>query len=478
MRARSAAPLAAALLLILAAGSARAADYASTDTALRAELVDAYTELGAWCVKKHLFLARDELATVILALQPDHKKARGWLKYRKGKDGTWSRREPHKPPSNRKPKNLPAFHTQRDAILAGLRPRVVAAIRDAAPALSQQARMDAVDSWRPILGDDEALQALAGRVQHEGRWRATDTVRSLKRRAAIQAAAKAALAARPKIATRTLPEAAGTVPLAWKPGRGTKRVAAFGTVSVDMLDSCIRLAHATEQLMATQFGGTFETRDYFAFYIMRGREDFRAVVDKHPTVQGDRKLLRDLSGAYIGHGQFVDLMETQGGTLDSCISVTTQHLLSLRYAEGRSGWMPGWVADGFSLYNMTWLTGTHLSFTVDFGRYGQDPLFKSLFSSKTNWFAEARKLMLSDDPATLRLTLGLKIGRMGPRDFLAAYAFVAWLHEARTQTEVNALLGALAGGLDVDKAFAASLHMTVEDAEARLRYWLREAGGG
>lgn len=466
------------LLLCLLCGSAWAEGepYDAAEAALHGELVEAYAELGAWCVKKHLFLARDELATVILVIEPDHEKARGWLKYRRARDGTWSRKEPHKAPKNRKPKNLPEFTAKRDAILEGLKPRVVAAIRDASPKLSHQQRLDAVAHWRAILGEYDALLEQAGLVQHEGRWRSTDTVRSLKRRKAIQAAAQNALAALPAIQDRTLPEAAKAIQIPWKGGRGTKRIAAFGTVSSSLLDSSVRMVLATEDLMEAQLGGTFEVRDYFAWYLLGSKDHYRAIIDAHPGVSGDRTLLRDLTGAYVGHGQYVKFMETQGGAMDALISVTTKHLLALRYAEGRSNWMPGWVADGFALYNMTWLTGHHLSFTVDFGRYGQDPLFKSLFKSSTDWFAEARKLMLSKDPATLRLALGLKIGRLKPRDFLAAYAFVAWLHEARSPEEVDTLLRSLAGGHDVDKAFQASLKMTVEDAEARLIQWLREVG--
>ena len=463
--------------LLLAPATSSAASYDEADSALRQHLVDAYEELGQWCVKKQLFLARDELAEVIIQLRPDHKRARGWLKYRKGRDGTWSRKEPHKAPKNRKLDGLPEFEQRRDAILADLRPKVVVAIRDAKPALSSAARLEAVQDWRSILGDDPDLMALGGLMRHDGRWRATDTVRSIKRRAAIEAAAKKALANRPKTETRTLPEAAKAIELPWQVGRGTKRVAAFGTVSPDLLDSCVGMVHATEALMAEQFGDTFEVRDYFAFYLLGSRDHFRMIVDKHPGVSGNRKLLRDLTGAYVGHGQYAKFMETQGGALDTLISVTTKHLLALRYAEGRSVWMPGWVADGFALYNMTHLTGHHLSFTVDFGRYGQDPLFKSLFKSSTNWLAKARELMLSDDPAILRLALGLKIGHLKPHDFLASYAFVTWLHEARSPQEVDALLRALAEGKDVDKAFAGSLKMSVEDAETHLKRWLKETGG-
>jgi hypothetical protein len=151
-----------------------------------------------------------------------------------------------------------------------------------------------------------------------------------------------------------------------------------------------------------------------------------------------------------------------------------QVLLARRFGKGDSRWMPGWVADGFGLYAMTYLTGTHLSFTVDLGRYGQDPLFKSLFRQKTDWLGEARTMMLGRDPQPLRLALGKKIGHLGPRDFLAGYAFVAGLLEARSQQETNALLAALAAGLDVDAAFAKSLKMRVEDAEAHLKRWLAQ----
>ena len=468
--------LLAAPLVALLPHTAEAGPYDAADAALRKELVEAYAELGAWCVKKQLFLARDELAEVIVSLDPEHEKARGWLKYRRARDGTWSRKEPHKPPKNRKPDHLPEFETQRKAILDALAPRVVAAIRDAEPALDHQGRLDAVAAWRRILGERDALLEQAGLVKHEGRWRSTDTVRSLKRRTAIQTAAQNALAAQPAIQDRTLPEAAKAIALPWKGGRGTKRIAAYGTVSPDLLDGCVRMVLATEALMEAQFGGTFQVRDYFAFYLLGKKEHLRTIIDTHPGVQGDRKVLRELPGVYVGHGQYAKFMETQGGALDTLISVTTKHLLALRYAEGRSTWMPGWVADGFALYNMTWLTGHHFSFTVDFGRYGQDPLFKSLFKSTTDWFAEARKLMLSKDPATLRLALGLKIGHLKPHDFLAAYAFVAWLHEARSQEEVDALLRSLAGGHDMDTAFRDALKMSVEDAEARLKQWLREVG--
>ena len=73
--------------LLLAPATSSATPYDEADSALRQHLVDAYEELGQWCVKKQLFLARDELAEVIIQLRPDHKRARGWLKYRKARDG-------------------------------------------------------------------------------------------------------------------------------------------------------------------------------------------------------------------------------------------------------------------------------------------------------------------------------------------------------------------------------------------------------
>ncbi len=471
------APLAVAFVLVLGAArpASAAESYASANAALQTELAAELEALGAWCVKRQLFLARNACAETILTFDPDHAKARMWLRYKRAKDGSWTRKSPFKPPVNRKPQSLPEYATRRAAILNAIRPKVLAAIRNASPALDFQARAEAVATWRPLLGDDPDLLSLAGLELHEGVWRSADTVRSLRRQQGMREAAKAALAARPKIVKRATPAAARALELPWAEGRGTQRVSAFGTASPAQLEAVIRLVHATEAQMGAQFGGTFKTRDYFTLYILRGRSHYTTMIDQHPDVRGDRKLLRGLSGAYVGHGKFIDLMKTQQGTLDSCISVATAHLLAERFAEGRSEWMTGWIADGFALYNMTWLTGTHLSFTVDFGRYGQDPLFKSLFSSATDWMAEARKLMLSRDPATLRLVLGRKTGHLGPRDFLAGYAFVAWLHEARAPAEVNALLRLIAEGKDIDKAFAGSLKMTVEDAEARLKRWLRES---
>ncbi|MDA1194475.1 MAG: hypothetical protein O2894_04760 [Planctomycetota bacterium] len=453
-----------------------AEEYAATDTALRTEYVAALEDLGQWCIKEELFAARDELAETILTIDPDHDRARAWLRYKRAKDGSWERRGTYKPPTDRQPKSRPEFESRRAALIAALGPRVVAAIRDATPALSFAQRTAAVAAWRALLGDVPDLLALAGMERHEGRWLGTETVRTLKRRAALRRVAAEALAERPTLTTPALPADLKDMELPWRESRGTKRVNVHGTASSDTLAAVARLVHATEALMAEQLGSRTDAMDGFTFCIMQGREHFQHVVEKHPDVRGDRSLLRDLSGAYLGYGKFLDLMDTQQGTLDSCVSVTTQHLLGRRVGEGRSEWMPGWVADGFALYNMTWLTGTHLSYTVDFGRYGQDPLFKSLFRSGTDWMAEARALMLSPDPATLRLSLGLKIGRLGPRDFLASYAFVAWLIEAREPREVDALLRALVAGQDQDTAFATALGMTVEEAEARLIRWLRETG--
>ena len=450
------------------------ATYDEACAVLTQEFLTELESLGAWCNQSHLFAARNEVARWMLELDPDAKRAREWLKFRRAKDGAWEQRQPYKEPSDSKPEHRPAFETRRAGLLAAIRPRAIAMIRDARPALDERQRLEAVAHWRTFLGDDPELLKLAGMVEFEGGWRDAGTVRSIRRIVAIQEAAKAARAHTPPIEPTDLGETERAISLPWVTGRRTAKVTVHGTASASFHDSVARIVHATESFAGTMLGGTFTLPPGFTLYIMKGEGAFERMVDEHPSVHGDRKTLRTVSGCWLAYNTFVDRMESPAGSLDSAIGVTMQVLLAQRFSAGDGRWMPGWVADGFSLYAMTHLTGTHLSFTVDLGRYGQDPLFKSLFSSATDWMAEARNLMLASDPKTLRLALGLKIGRLSPRDFLASYAFVAWLVEVRRAEETDALLRALAGGQSVDEAFQAGLGMSVEDAEDALKRWLQD----
>jgi hypothetical protein len=133
----------------------------------------------------------------------------------------------------------------------------------------------------------------------------------------------------------------------------------------------------------------------------------------------------------------------------------------------------GWVFEGVGLYVSQQLVGTRLTWFIGTAAGENSALRARLVSPKTDWFAEADKLLKGSNPPKLSVLLEKELSAIKLDEMVVAQAFAAYLAEGLPEQFPKVLERIVAGESSV-AAIEALTGRPLAETEKRLVRWIGE----
>jgi hypothetical protein len=473
----------AALLAVLALGSpAPAAACASVpahdrmagvpeDEAakLKADLITKLLGLATWCNDKELFLQRDNVWRSVLALDSENAAARQGLRYARDGQGKWKDPAPREV-KDRNAAALPEFGTKRSEVVSAWRDQLFALLdKEQADAARRAAALEEVLQVDP---EDAMVHGLRGEARSGAKWVLTETATGEARRAELRTLLQKGREGVPE-AAKVPPGPADLALLpAWKASVSSDGMHLLAqTGDAEAKDLCV-LTHAACALADGLFGKPMPPSEGFTVYLLvdPAERDTLAAAVKDAT-DAERKNWKAGAGFGIPHSASVVIWDKDPKRRLDCFA---RHLTANLLFKGFHIESPqGWAFEGLGLYFAAQLVGTRLTWFIGTAAGETSGLRSRLFAPKTDWFAEADKLLKSPNPPKLAELLGKDLAAIKLDEMLLAHAFAAFLVEGNPKElpEILTRIGAGEGSVAVVEAV---LKRPLAETEKRLARWIEE----
>jgi hypothetical protein len=465
------------LLLLVGGARGQGVAYASR------QLVEEAEELAEWCTKKKLLRSRNEVFELILLFEPDHEKARHWLRYERQGDA-WVRPKPYKAPRDFDNDAIGEFRTRRAALASRFVERLWPAVEQGGPA----ARHETLAAILLVDPGNERAREANGEVLRNGRWVLRETATALQRRPELQRLAGRALAAVPAPAADELTDTERSLGLRWT---GALRGHWWRFVSTSPAEE-VRPALRAADAAAEFFAGALpdEARPVTPegmracgaeLYFLQGDEEGARFLRTHPAITpADRGFAERLSGTWVpGSYARVQWFSTPEGRRDGASRAGIDTVMGFRYGNHKQGW----IVEGFGLYLNAYLVGTRLTTYVSRTDYATDrdrlkklDLWRRMKQRGSDWLLFAHHLREeSGKPVDLRFLAAKGLNEMNVEDLVHAHSLAAYLVDL-VEGRPDGVSRFLALSIDrnLDDALAEAYGVAVGEVDARLARWLRE----
>ena len=468
-----------ALLAVGAPRPARAGDVEEARRAARAAVVDRLADLAEWAASGQLWLQRTRVARAILRFDPSHPKALAWLKYEKAPNGTW-----RPPAAFAEPKDaanagaLPEFMKRRADVAAEFRNRLFEALDREGPSLAPAVRERAIEDVLAVGPDDPVAREANGELERASAWILKETSVAPGRRAALVAAAKAALAAVPEPASVPLLAEETALEGGWDTAFATAHFRAVGMKPGKELSRAARTAQAAISFFATAFGVEADELHGFTLLHFPSLAAGTAFISRSKAFpDGPRALALHCNSYWVPGARQVLIYSDDPRVREEW---PARHPIGeFLYAQFGVTLKTGWAQEGFGVYLSYLLTGQHRTFLVRISDYATQPdplataLWKRLMAPETDWMAEAKAQLARMPRGDLRLLLGKDVNLMRGPDLVISYALAAFFLEGRP-SDTPGLLTDVGSAIPIDDAVSRRLHRSVDGLEARFRRFLDE----
>jgi predicted secreted protein len=472
------APLLALLLAAPAPAGARAPSHAPDKAAqppqdeaakLRTELIGKLLTLATWCNDKELFLQRDNVWRSVLALESENAAARQGLRYARDAAGKWKDPAPREV-KDRNAAALPEFSKKRSEVVGAWRDQLFALLdKEQADAARRAAALDEVLFVDP---DDAFVHGLRGEARSGTNWVLQETVAGEARRAEIRASVQKARAAVPEAAK--VPASAEDLALlpAWKTSLSADGMRALVQTGEAEAKEMLGTAHAGCALAEVLFGKPMPPNDGFTVYVLvdPGERD-RLLAGIPGANDAQKKGWKDSAGFGIPASSSVVLWDKDAKRRLDCFA---RHVVASVLFKGfRIEAKDGWIFEGFGLYLAQQLSGTRMTWFIGTAAGEPSGLRTRLFSPKTDWFAEADRILKGSNPPKLAELLGKDLSAIKLEEMVVAQAFAAYLAEGlpKQLPEILARVGQGESSVAVLEAVTAR---PLPETEKRLVRWLGE----
>lgn len=433
-------------------------------------------DLVAWCTKASLLRSRNKVYELILEFEPDHEKARYWLRYERRGD-RWERPGPYREPLDRNAEAASEFAKRRAAIVARWEERLLPIIEQEGP--ERHAAIALLLTGDPA---NKRARSANGEVEWRGRWVLEETPRAFQRRAEFQRIAGTALRAVPAPERDAPTESERELGLRWTCAYQGLWWRTVSTVpDREEVLHALRAADAAAELVSRAIPDemrplTHEGMSVFQYgaYYLASRDEGMRFLARHPAfTDADRRFAKALSGCWVPKtNQRALWRDVPAGRRDGMCRSAVSASLTRRYGYFEKGW----IEEGFGLYLTHLLVGTRLTYFVAQTEYAladdggrKVDLLHRMQEHDSNWLALARTLGRPD----LRFLASKGLNEMTSQDVLWSHALAAYLLEGRAEG-LSEFLGHCVR-LSLDEALKLAYGMTVADLDARLIRWLGEA---
>ncbi len=442
---------------------------ATDAAAARAELVRQLLALASWANQNELFLQRDQVWRSVLVLEPDNGEARKGLRYSRDGQGRW-KDPPEREVKDRKPALIPELVSRRGQIVSVWRTHVLAALEaEKAPRESREAAMAEILRIDP---EDAVVHGLRGEVRAESGWLLAESVGGAARHAQLAALAHEALQA----SVQTEPAGAAREDLAylpaWKVALGCEGLRVLSQTSEDEARSLLQVQHAARALLGSVCGKPLAPSPGFSAYVLVESGERESLLAALPEASAEeKKSWIGAPGFGIPHRAAVVVWHADPKCRLDCF--TRHFVASCLFAGYGLEARTGWVMEGLGLYLTHALTGTRETWFHPDQAGDESALRKRLRSSKTDWRAEARKLVADGHAPKLAELVEKPLGTMNLADMLLATLFAQYLAEGQAQA-LPELLDRIGRGGGSAATLAVVLGRPLPEIEARFLRWLVE----
>ncbi len=446
--------------------------------AAQGDLVDKLDGLAGWCSQKKLLLEKARIYEIVLRFDPDHKKARKVLGFKRRK-GVWIQSSTYREPRNYNSSALELLPAKRTETVRFYIDEVLA-IMERTEALPNLLRREKLNLLLELGPEDERVRKALGQSKVGDRWVLSETSNALATRAEVQTLARECLAG------ADLGQVDDPIPveqsllLPWKHILQTNYVRVAGTTTEEEVTNVMRVTEAAGDL----FRKLFDSRTYhlpgFHIYVMEPGHQKDKFMALHPLIlDKDRAFIESLEAAGIPNtAQVAVWANTPRERLDRVTRQSIGYFLSEEFGIGLEH---GWAWEGFGMYLTYQLTGTRLTFYMEPGRYeaqgqegeNQRELMKRLYYPNSDWLLEARNYFTSNRRPSLGFSLGRKVNDLTSEDLLISYVLARYLLEG-WPIETPQMLRRIGSGGRPQAVVPEVFGMPFRELERRFWLWLEE----
>lgn len=460
--------------LLLVASMAAPATHADTtvERAIeRAEtrLVDKLESITEWARGKRITGFIHRLCRRILTLDPDNRRARGLLQYRRSsRGGPWVQSADYVEPPDWNTARLPKAEERVTAALATFRDTVFDVL-DEAENVTPEQREAVLDRLVDLLPEDATLRRSRGDVEHEGRWVLPETVVGERVRAE-----RAALVERVSRTVKpTIRPDEEALKLDWPMGFRTNRRRVYGNVDPLCGIEALLNMEIGDAVCSDLFGPSKRICGPRLSILLTSRDEARALVQRMVVGTVTTQNLDQVSAMTLPSGEYLAYWQKSLYTrLGGLRSVIDSYLM---YAF--PGHQRAWITEGIG-QRITWYVGAdHGALFVSLERTerlradGESGVV--LPEHAAAWPRAAAAVLERDGPRRLAAVMTMRLNAMQVPDILVAYGLAAYLLEARPEHFLP-FARATVRMSDANAAVEETLGVDMGTLSRRLRRWLLE----
>ncbi|MBL9088246.1 MAG: hypothetical protein JNM10_13985 [Planctomycetia bacterium] len=424
------------------------------------------SDAATWCDRQRLFGSRDRVFARILALEPDHARARAGLKFSRDAGGRWVRRTPYTAPPDWNRGLVAQADEKIAAALAGYRDAVTASVAgDDVPLARRELALDALVD---LLPDDRVVRELRGDVLDGGTWKMQESVDGARRRAELRAEA---VAARRAFSARRPADGTG----GWTSGLVASGIRLYSTLHATVVEDVLRdtvVADAVARAaLVTPPDAGAPVR---VLYVLDDREQALAFIarDAKNPAQAVAEA-RLVSGFWLDGESYVAYHADPVWRARACPRVAVDGELRRAFPRAVGGFVVEGVGQRLGYLALD-AHGPPFVTIEGTDRPGADEdESEPLPKNPREWMPRAARVLQADGGRRLAVVLSARLNAMTPANVLAAYALAAYLLEARPDT-LKPLVDALVESADAAKVVEDVLGGDLASLAVRVRRYALE----
>ena len=438
-------------------------------------LLEELEQHAAWCRKERALLALKEIYRFMLEVDPDHKRARGYLGY-KLKGETWQ------PPAQDRERRdaSPEVGAEARRRLAGAKANYRSFLREslASEYLSDAELHEVEERILQLDPDDRLVHARRGESPFEGAWVMQDTLVSREQRAALHRFLQAELAA----AEPGLKDEPSGLEAELKLRFHVAKTSRFRVLSTESLEESLALTRALP-LVQSLFNSLLQCQVQLPYgmrlYLMGGDAERDSFLAAYPGLAEDYVTqLKRVSGTGLrGTSNWVYWYGDRAQRLDGVVRMAFAFLL---HAQFKLTVRQGWLFEGLGIYLTQAVTGTRLTTFEQAELGGHDQAARgersSLTAPDTNWMREGLAVLHQWTANEYEDIFAKPVHDMQRADLLASYVTAAYLAETHPD-QLYRIAAAAPEEVSSARLVTRELGFDLEELLVRLRRWIEESHG-
>ena len=444
-------------------------------------------ELADWCHGEKAYRSRDKAYMAVLLVDPEHKKARKFLKYtfdRKAKE--WIRKRPYKEPKKGKPEIVKEARARRTALDSAYVEAQLAVIESFEGKISPKRQRGELEVLMAAAPDHPRVRELLGYVGVKKGdkivWMTKAAKETSERRDAIIAALDEARDAVPDVEDVDLLSPEDELAVEWTVQLGNDRVRVIGDVDEDEAEQAAAIGYLAYDFLPFMVGGTQQAPPDFTYYLLADEGSKDDFISSYPGLSdADREAFPTLRSGWMPGNRVWRVgcwAEEVDQRLDVALKQTTASYLQYEYSIFTKR---GWLSEGFGLYINQLVLGTRYSYSITITEY-DDPsrpqTDREMADTEEDWLELAARILEDASPTLLAKTLGRNTTQMTADDIVLAYALVKYLREGYGRDAFASLCRKI-GKEEVSSVVALEqfFDARIPEIQKKLLGWIEEVGG-